>query len=242
MLGGMDMNVKKTTRALALAIILMLALASAASAAVKMGVIRMPTTNGSVHVRAGRGTWYAVRGYAFHGDRVVILSAGSSWDYIRAVKSGLTGYVYNKYVVRMVDVTTLASWGTMARIKTKYATSTVALRTGPSTTYDVEQYLTPANALAILGKYGNWYEVQLVPSLTTGYVYKDYITNGAYGVTTASVNLRKSGSSSSKVLKTAPVGANIVVLHIGSKWSKLIYAGKTGYMYNKYIGVTNVAP
>jgi uncharacterized protein YraI len=84
--------------------------------------------------------------------------------------------------------------------------------------------------------------VQLVPSFTTGYVYKDYITNGAYGVTTASVNLRKSGSSSSTRLKTAPVGANIVILHIGSKWSKLIYAGTTGYMYNKYIAVTNIAP
>lgn len=236
------MNVKKTTRALILALILMLALASAASAAVKMGVIRMPTPNGSVNVRSGRGTWYSIRGWALHGDRVVILSAGSKWDYIRVVKSGVTGYVFNKYIVRMVDVTTLANWGTMARIKTKYATSTVALRDGPSTSYDVEQYLTPANALAILGKYGNWYEVQLVPSLTTGYVYKDYITNGAYGVTTASVNLRKSGSSSSAILKTAPVGANIVILHIGSKWSKLIYDGKTGYMYNKYIAVTNIAP
>jgi hypothetical protein len=66
----------------------------------------------------------------------------------------------------------------------------------------VDQYLTPNNALAVLGKYGNWYEVQLVPSLTTGYVYKTYITNGAYGVTTASVNLRRSGSSSSTILRT----------------------------------------
>jgi uncharacterized protein YgiM (DUF1202 family) len=243
MLGGMNMNVKKTTRALVLALVLALALASAASAAVKMGVIRMPTTNGSVHVRSGRGTGYAIRGWAFHGDRVIILSKGSKWDNVRVVKTGLQGYVFNKYIVRMVDVTSLANWGTMARIKTKYATSTVALRTGPSTSYDAEQYLTPANALAILGKYGNWYEVQLVPSLTTGYVFKDYITNGAYGVTTAAgVNLRKSGSSSSKVLATAPVGANITILKIGSKWSKLIYNGKTGYMYNKYIGVTNIAP
>ena len=242
MLGGMNMNVKKSTRALVLALILMLALANAASAAVKMGVIRMPTTNGSVHVRSGRGTWYAIRGFAFHGDRVIILKTGSKWDNVRVVKTGLTGYVFNKYIVRMVDVTKLANWGTMARIKTKYATSTVALRTGPSTSYKAEQYMTPANALAILGKYGSWYEVQLVPSLTTGYVYKDYITNGAYGVTTAGVNLRKSGSSSSKVLSTAPVGANITILKIGSKWSKVIYAGKTGYMYNKYIGVTDIAP
>ncbi len=236
------MNIGKHTRILVLALILALALPSVAFAAVKMGVIQMPTINGSVNVRSGPSNGYYVRGWAFHGDRVIILSAGSKWDNVRVVKTGLTGYVYNRYIVRMVNVTTLADWGAMARIKTKYATSTVALRTGPGTSYEVEDYLTPANALAVLGKYGSWYEVQLVPGLTTGYVYKDYITNGAYGVTTASVNLRKTGSSSSAVLKTAPVGADIVILKIGSKWSKVTYSGKTGYMYNKYIGVTNVAP
>ena len=56
------------------------------------------------------------------------------------------------------------------------------------------------------------------------------------------VNLRKTGSSSSAVLKTVPTGANIVILKIGSKWSKVTYSGKTGYIYNKYIGVTNIAP
>ncbi len=236
------MNTQKHARILILALILALVVSSAASAAVKMGVIQMPTPNGSVNVRSGASTAKPVRGWAFHGDRVIILSAGKQWDNIRVVKTGLTGYVYNRYVVRMVNVTTLADWGAMARIKTKYATSTVALRTGPGTSYDAEEYLNPSNALAILGKYGSWYEVQLVPGLTTGYVYKDYITNGAYGVTTASVNMRKTGSSSSTILKTVPVGANIIILKIGSKWSKLTYAGKTGYIYNKYIGVTNVAP
>lgn len=229
-------------RVLALSLVLLLALSSAATAAVKMGVIRMPSGNGSVNVRSGPSTAKAIRGWAFHGDRVIILSAGKSWDNIRVVKTGLTGYVYNRYIVQMVNVTTLSDWGAMARIKTRYATSKVCLRTGPGTSYDVDRYLTPANALAVLGKYGNWYEVQLVPSLDTGYVYKKYITNGAYGVTTAAVNLRKTGSSSGTILKSAPAGADIVILKIGSKWSKVTYAGKTGYMYNKYIAVTNIAP
>jgi len=236
------MNIRRLTRALGLALVLVLALSGAAEAAVKMGVIRMPTANGSVNVRSGPSTSKYVRGWALHGDRVIILSSGKSWNNVRVVRTGVTGYVYNRYIVRMVDVTKLSGWGSMARIKTKYATSTVALRTGPGTAYKVEQYLTPSNALAVLGKYGSWYEVQLVPSLTTGYVYKDYITNGAYGVTNAAVNLRKSGSSSGKKLRTVPTGSDIVILKIGSKWSKVTYAGKTGYMYNKYIGVTNIAP
>lgn len=236
------MNIRRFSRILILTLALALVFVSAASAAVKLGVIQMPTGNGSVNVRSGPSTAKYVRGWAFHGDRVILLSTGKYWDNIRVVKTGVTGYVYNRYIVRMVDVTTLANWGSMARIKTKYASSTVCLRTGPGTSYDVEDYLSPSNALAVLGKYGSWYEVQLVPGLTTGYVYKDYITNGAYGVTTASVNLRKSGSSSSKVLKTLPTGANIIILKIGSKWSKVTCSGKTGYIYNKYIGVTNLAP
>lgn len=236
------MNTLKRARTLILALILALTLTSGASALVKMGVIRMPTVNGSVNVRSGPSSGKAVRGWAYHGDRVILLKVGKSWDNVRVVGTGLTGYVYNRYIVRMVDVTQLANWGSMARIKTKYATSTVALRTGPSTAYGVERYLTPSDALAVLGKYGSWYEVQLVPGLTTGYVYKDYITNGAYGATNAKVNLRKSGSSSSKVLKTLPTGANIVILKIGAKWSKVTYGAKTGYIYNKYIGVTNLAP
>jgi uncharacterized protein YgiM (DUF1202 family) len=242
MLGGMNMNIRKTARILALTLVLTLALAGGASAMVKLGVVQMPTINGSVNVRAGAGTGYVVRGWAYHGDRLILLSIGSSWDHVRVIKTGLTGYINKHYIVRMVDVTTLADWGAMARIKTKYATSTVALREGPSTSYDVVDYLNPSNALAVLGKYDSWYEVQLMPSLTTGYVYKDYITNGAYGMTNASVNLRKTGSSSSAVLKTVPTGANIVILMIGSKWSKVTYAGKTGYIYNKYINVTNLAP
>jgi len=236
------MNLKKRMGALILAVIVLMAISVPAFAAARMGVIRMPTPKGSVNIRSGPSTGRPVRGWAFHGDRVVILSAGKSWDKIRVVRTGVQGYVYNKYLTRMVDVTKIAKWGTMARIKTKYADSTVALREGPSTSYTVERYLKRSDALAILGKYGNWYEVQLVPSLTTGYVYKDYITNGAYGVTNAKVNMRKSGSSSSKILRTIPQGSDIIILKIGSKWSKVTYNGKTGYIYNKYIGVTNIAP
>ncbi len=236
------MVIKKKTGAMLLAVILMLAVSAPALAAARMGVIRMTTPNGSVNIRSGPGTRYYVRGWALHGDRVIILSTGKSWDNIRVVRTGVTGYAYNKYITRMVDVTKLANWGTMARIKTKYADSTVSLREGPGTSYDVERYLNRSDALAILGKYGNWYEVQLVPSLTTGYVYKNYITNGAYGVTNAKVNLRKSGSSSSKILRSVPQGTDIIILKIGSKWSKVTHNGKAGYIYNKYIGVTDVAP
>lgn len=236
------MNFRTASRALVLAMILALVLSGTALAAVKLGVIRMPTIDGSVNVRTGPGTRYRVRGWALHGDRVILLSEGKSWDYVRVMRTGVVGHISRKYVTRMVDVTKLANWGTMARIKTKYATSTVALRAGPGTRYTAIRYLSPANALAVLGKYGSWYEVQLVPSLTTGYVYKDYITNGAYGVTSANVNLRKSGSSSGKRLRTVAAGDDVVVLKIGAKWSRVTHKGKAGYMHNNYIAVTNLAP
>jgi uncharacterized protein YgiM (DUF1202 family) len=236
------MILRKKPRILIVALALMLILPSAASAAANLGVIRMTSSSGSLNVRTGPSTRYKVRGWALHGDRVIILSAGKAWHHVRVVRTGVTGYVAKPYVTRMVNVASLKNWGAMARIKTKYASSTVCLRTGPGTRYTVLRYLSPSDALAVLGKAGSWYEVQLVPSLTTGYVYKDYITNGAHGITNASVNLRKSGSARSKILRCAQKGEPITIMKIGANWSKVAYKGKTGYMHNKYIGVTNIAP
>ncbi len=126
------MNTRRSSAVLALTFALMLALTSVASAAVKLGVIRMPTVNGSVNVRSAPAPPVRAR-LGLPRRRVIILSAGKYWDNVRVIRTGLTGYVYNRYIVRMVDVTTLSNWGSMARIKTKYATSTVCLRSGPGT-------------------------------------------------------------------------------------------------------------
>lgn len=232
------MKSNKIVRVIALTLALTLALCTAASAAT-MGVVRMPTKDGSVYIRAGGGTSYRAIGYAQHGDMLQIHTEGRYWDKVTmrsGVSKGLSGWMYNKYITNMRDIEDISGWGALAHIKTQYADSTVNLRKGPGTSYGVKDTLKRDDMLIILDKYNSrWYEVQVVHSLRTGYVSKTYIANGATGFTTANVNLRKRASTSAAVRTVIPSGDTITVLSVGKNWSKVRYDGMTGYVWNGYI-------
>lgn len=232
------MKTNKIVRVIALALVLTLGLCSAAGAAT-LGVVRMPTKDGSVYLRSGGGTKYPSIGYAQHGDLLQINTEGRYWDKVTmrsGVGKGKTGWMYNKYITNMRDISDISGWGALAHIKTNYADSTVHLRKGPGTSYGIKEYLKRDDMLIILDKYNSkWYEVQVIGSLRTGYVSKTYIANGAVGTTTANVNLRKRASTSAAVLEVIPAGESITVLSVGNKWSKVRYDGRTGYVWNDYI-------
>ncbi|MEA4897662.1 MAG: SH3 domain-containing protein [Christensenellaceae bacterium] len=229
------MKIKKTVSVLLAA--LFVATCVSASA-LTLGVVRMPSKDGTVWLRSGGGTSYPQIGYARHGDILGVNRQGNYWYNVtlrQGPSSGKTGWMYKKYITLLKDPTDMGGWGALARIKTKYAGSTVNLRKGPGTSYAVKDTMTCNEMLIILDKYNSkWYEVQVVSSLRTGYVYKEYITNGALGRTTANVNLRKSASTSARILLTIPSGDAITVLSIGKNWSKVRYDGKTGYIWNGY--------
>ena len=235
--GISTMKMKRLTCTI-LAVVLLASLASPALA-VTMGVVRMTSGSGSVYLRTGPGVSYNAIGYANHGDLLQIRSEGRYWDRVTlksGVNKGMTGYMYNKYITNLRDIEDISGWGALAHIKTKYATSTVNLRRGPSTRYASIENL-PSNAmLIVLDKYNSrWYEVQVVNSLRTGYVYSQYIANGIEGYTTANVNLRRSASDSSKVLDVIPNGTAVRVYTVGKNWSRVRYDGMTGYVYNGYL-------
>ena len=54
-------------------------------------------------------------------------------------------------------------------------------------------------------------------------------------VTTAAVNLREEGTTSSDKLGTYPKGTRVVVLEKGSSWSRVDISGNEGYMKNTYL-------
>ena len=234
------MKMNKRLSAL-LAAILLLGCLSAAASAVTMGVVRMPNSDGSVWLRSGGGASYSAIGYAMHGDLMEVLKIGNSWNRVTlrsGPASGKTGWMYKKYITILKNPTDITGWGALAHIKTKYAASTVNLRKGPGTRYGVKDSLSRNELLIVLGKYNsNWYEVQVVNSLRTGYVHKDYISNGAIGTITANVNLRKSASTSARVLRVVPAGETVTVINVGSKWAKVKYMGTTGYLWNSYLNL-----
>lgn len=53
--------------------------------------------------------------------------------------------------------------------------------------------------------------------------------------TGSNVNLRASASTTAAVVDRVPVGATVTVVEEGTDWSKITYAGKTGYMMSKFL-------
>ena len=55
--------------------------------------------------------------------------------------------------------------------------------------------------------------------------------------TTTAVNLRKDASSTSAKITTVPAGATVTLVSKSNpKWYKVVYNGKTGFIYSKYLG------
>ena len=58
-------------------------------------------------------------------------------------------------------------------------------------------------------------------------------------VTASSLNIRKSADSDSKVVGTLREGATVTIKETKGSWYKITSGGKSGYVYKKYIKVTN---
>ena len=58
-------------------------------------------------------------------------------------------------------------------------------------------------------------------------------------VTASSLNIRKTADSDSKVIGTLKEGASVTIKDSTGSWYKISANGKTGYVYKKYIKVTD---
>ena len=58
-------------------------------------------------------------------------------------------------------------------------------------------------------------------------------------VTASSLNIRKTADSDSKVVGTLKEGASVTIKDSTGSWYKITANGKTGYVYKKYIKVTD---
>ena len=58
-------------------------------------------------------------------------------------------------------------------------------------------------------------------------------------VTASSLNIRKSADSDSKVVGTLREGASVTIKDSSGSWYKITAGGKTGYVYKKYIKITD---
>ena len=233
---------KRTKNLMIAALILMMvlsALAPSAMADALYGVIKTPTRNGSVNLRAKAGVSQAIIGWAKNGDEVEVLYEGNTWHRVRLIKNGKTGWIYGRYL-RLTDtsapstVTGVKLTGTVAQVMTKYPSSKVNLRYGAGTQYAVIGVCGRGTRLEILDESGNWYQVQIAGSDQTGWISKNYVSLGLPARTTGNVNLRYGAGTGYQVIRTLKNGQDVTVMWVGEKWSRVETGGESGYISNSY--------
>ena len=232
------MRMKRFVSALILSALMLVLTMGGAMADALYGVITTPSRDGSVNLRAKAGVTQSIVGWGKNGDEVEILYKGNTWHRVRLIKNGRVGWIYGRYLKisssGAASSTGAQVSGTVGQIMTKYPSSTVNLRSGPSTDYSVLGEYGRHTRLEILDESGNWFKVQIAGSTREGWISKNYVSLGLSARTTGRVNLRRGGGTDYAVIKTLASSQDITVTWVGANWSKVQAGGNIGYISNKY--------
>ena len=131
-----------------------------------------------VNMRTGPGTGYRVIEKLGKGTELVVLSVGIDWYKVQVKETGISGYVYGKYVTLKNPGSTptpeppvLPDVGARGYINA----NGVNIRSGPSADYDSVGILNKGEPLSYEGAYGNWFKVSALYARLVGWVYADFI-------------------------------------------------------------------
>lgn len=215
--------------------------------ATRQGTIKLSSSSSNLNLRQGPSTSTDVLATLRHGQSVTV--TGESGDWYAIEVSGYSGYVMKTYVTFSEDEeSSSGSSGVFpAVIRLSSSSSTVNVRSGAGTNYSKIGSLTNGASVNVVASNGDWYRIEYGNGY--GYVMKTYVqlvSSGSSGsssgdedvltaVTTAAVNLREEGTTSSDKLGTYPKGTRVVVLEKGSSWSRVDISGNEGYMKNTYL-------
>ncbi len=205
-------------------------------------------TGEGVNLRSGAGITYKSLGKLARRTAVTVLSVSGNWCQVKVTSTGKTGYVYRTYVQLS---STPAPTPTPSAANAYISRSGVNYRTGASTSYKSLGRLSRGTAVTVLGSSGSWYQIQVVSSGKTGYVYKTYVkftaatptptpssqvTANAF-INASGVNYRAGASTAHTSLGRLAKNTSIAVLGVTGDWYyiQIINTGKTGYVYKSYV-------
>lgn len=213
----------------------------------RQGTIKLSSSSSNLNLRQGPSTSTDVLATLRHGQSVTV--TGESGDWYAIEVSGYAGYVMKTYVTFSEDEESSSGSSEVfpAVIRLSSSSSTVNVRSGAGTNYSKIGSLTNGASVNVVASNGDWYRIEYGNGY--GYVMKTYVqlvSSGSSGsssededaltaVTTAAVNLREEGTTSSDKLGTYPKGTRVVVLEKGSSWSRVDISGNEGYMKNTYL-------
>lgn len=180
------------------------------------------------------------------GTTVAVLNNSSSWYKVSV--NGKEGYVSGEYLTGTTATDVALGTGTVK------CSSSVNFRSAPNTSSTSYGELKNGTKVNVVGVSSGWYKVTY--NGKTGYIHPDYITLASSSAGTAiapsntvtsttgtagtvkcstSVNFRSAASTSSTSYGELKNGTAVTVLSTSNGWSKVSYAGTTGYISADYL-------
>ena len=205
----------------------------------------------SVNFRSAPNTSSTSYGELKNGTKVNVVGVSSGW--YKVTYNGKTGYIHPDYITLASSSagtaiapsnTVTSTTGTAGTVK---CSSSVNLRSEANTSSSILAELKNGTAVTVVSTANGWCKVTC--SGKTGYIKQNYktTTGSASNDTSAStgtaavvkcsstVNFRSSASTSSTILGELKNGTAVTVLSTSNGWSKVSYAGKTGYISADYL-------
>lgn len=192
----------------------------------------------AVNIRAKATTASAVLAVLDRGKKIT--ATGSSKNGWTPVKySGKTAYIYSKYL--KAQGATVSSGTTSTKASTMRTTTSLNVRTGPSTSYKVVGTLSKGTSVSLTGaKSGNW--SQITYKGQKRWVAAGYLTSGSAitvkSTAVATCNMAVRSTSSSNYVRIATVKKGATLQLTGATRSgvtQVVWQGKARWVNSKCV-------
>ncbi len=142
-------------------------------------------TTANLNLRTGAGLSYRSRGVIPKGEKVKVYRSSGNWAQVSTSKG--TGWVSKSYLGNAAtpQKPQPAPKPEQTPTKTAYATSSVNLRSGPGTNYQVKGVVPASSKVQVLSAEAGWSKVS--GSVGVGYVATSYLSTSATGSSTSGV-------------------------------------------------------
>ena len=170
--------------------------ASAADSNSVAGIVSI--SSGSLNVRSSSSSTSTVVYTLYNNTTVTLLSKSGSWWYVEYA-AGKYGYCYADYIKQVPG-----SYAAYIQL----SSGSLNVRTGPGTSYSIQNYLASGSRIVVLSQSGTWSRI-LYYGTSIGYVsssyVKSYTTTAAYPA--ISLNMQNFKQTDSR-WSSYPLGTN----------------------------------
>ncbi len=213
------------------------------------------TANGSLNMREKASTSSTVLTRLPSGSQVLVLEDKGDW--YKVAYNGMIGYVSDDYLSLSATMDIRAGYAKVT------SNSSLRLRSGPGTSYDVLAKLSKGETAEILGVNKGWIKVKY--KTYTGYLSAEYITvvssggnnnsgggnTGSNGndsstsvgslkvISSGNLRMRSGPGTSYSIITSLKSGTVVKNLGASGSWCKVQYGSYTGYVSGDYVSPVN---